>query len=79
MRLDVDDFGHRIVFMKLPRGVKGTCVENDDGSNTIVINEQLSDTDQLKVYRHELKHILRGHFGRDINLSDAELDASESD
>lgn len=30
-----------------------------------------------RVYQHELKHILRGHFGRDINLSDAELDASE--
>ena len=43
----------------LPSTIKGFITENADGQSIIVINCLLSKTDQIKAFRHELKHLKR--------------------
>ena len=43
----------------LPTTIKGFITENADGQSIIVINCLLSKSEQIKAFRHELKHLKR--------------------
>lgn len=43
----------------LPSKVKGVLLERDD--YIVFVNEYLSETEQAKAIKHELKHIEYGH------------------
>jgi len=48
----------------MPRGFKGHCNSNPDGSYSIFINSKLSFEVQREVYLHELAHILNNDFNK---------------
>lgn len=54
------------------RGV--TMCQFDDGENffTIVINSNLSEEAQLRVFRHEIAHIANRDFEKDIPIGELE-------
>ena len=43
----------------LPSTINGFITENADGQSIIIINCLLSKSEQLKAFRHELKHLKR--------------------
>lgn len=43
----------------LPSAIKGFITENADGQSIIIINCLLSKSEQIKAFRHELKHLKR--------------------
>ena len=43
----------------LPSAIKGFITENSDGQSIIIINCLLSKSEQIKAFRHELKHLKR--------------------
>ena len=43
----------------LPFTINGFITENADGQSIIIINCLLSKSEQLKAFRHELKHLKR--------------------
>ena len=43
----------------LPSTIKGFITENADGQSIIIINCLLSKSEQIKAFRHELKHLKR--------------------
>ena len=43
----------------LPSNINGFITENADGQSIIIINCLLSKSEQLKAFRHELKHLKR--------------------
>jgi hypothetical protein len=51
-------------------------VPNDDYTFDIYVNESYSETRQRKVISHELEHIKRDHFYRDIPITVKEAEAS---
>lgn len=53
---------------------RGMVTQNEDGSYTILINARLSDTDQRKAYRHELRHIKNYDFEK-FSVQQIEYDA----
>lgn len=55
--------------MDNPFGVKGSVHKNYDGSYTIIIDAHLNREQQIKVYEHELNHILNDDFDKqDVQL-----------
>jgi len=49
-----------IVLKDLPEEIRGFVCLGSDYEPIIVINSRLSREQQLKTYRHELRHIQRG-------------------
>lgn len=43
----------------LPSTINGFITENADGQSIIIINCLLSKSEQIKAFRHELKHLKR--------------------
>lgn len=55
------------IFIQLanfPTTTKEAITPNEDGSYTIFINARLSNEEQLKSYKHALKHIQNGDFDK---------------
>lgn len=50
----------------LPYNIKGGTMPDENGDYNIYINKGLSQEDKVKAYRHEVAHILSGHFRDDI-------------
>ena len=48
--------------IELPLTVKGVTVVDSDGNFNVYINILLSHAVQQKATKHELKHIISGHF-----------------
>lgn len=63
--LDADYF---VYYEKFPPSIRGLVTTNDDGTFSIFLNSQISDTWQLMTYVHEVQHIQRDDFynGRPI-------------
>lgn len=55
----------RTQIMPLPGSIRAFTVVKDD-YYTIFIRDDLSAEDQRKAYKHELDHIKRGDFDKDI-------------
>ena len=49
----------------LPYNIKGGTVPDENGDYNIYINKRLSPEGKVKAYRHEIAHILSGHFSDD--------------
>lgn len=43
-----------------------------DGGYTVYIDESLTDEARERAYRHALRHIVRGDFGRPVQEAEAE-------
>lgn len=68
---NVDFFIH---FVKFPTNEQAACVTvNRDGTYTILVNQEVSESRQRKAIQHELKHIEDGH----LYLNDIEVDRIE--
>jgi len=52
-------------FIPLPPTVRAVTVPSEDGFYNIYINSTLNRAAQEAAYRHELGHILGGHFHND--------------
>jgi len=61
----------KVELVKLPPRIKA-CVVRHDCYNTILINEDLAQSDRLLAYKHELAHIRRGDFHADRSASEIE-------
>lgn len=60
----IDEFGNNVIFLnKFP--VPSAITQNEDGSYTIFISNQLSDEKRMECYMHELKHINNDDFFKD--------------
>ena len=62
-------------FIRLPLSVKGFVLDSPDGYHNIYINDRLSSGLQREVYRHELRHIRKGHLNSTLPVSLCEQDA----
>lgn len=59
--------------------VKGAVMPNDDGTFSIYINSKLSPAERRRTIRHELAHIRRNHFYRQISKAQAEKEARSAE
>lgn len=67
------DYGVHLIYLDFPRGVRGTHTENEDGSFTIFINQNLSGSEKNRVYLHELAHIENNDLSSDESADIIEL------
>ncbi len=61
--------------LPFPLNVHALVQPNGDGSFDIYVNEYLSDARRARAIAHELEHIRRDHFYRDIELAQREAEA----
>ena len=61
--------------IELPRTVEGVTVPNGDGSFSIYINSLLSEAQRQETLRHELRHVERGHFYTEQDITVVEQEA----
>lgn len=54
--IDVDIIGY-----PMPRKIKG-FVNKDNGKYIIVVNNQISQEQQIKALEHEINHLVNDHF-----------------
>lgn len=47
-----------VQFLDMPGRTKAVCTQNDDYSYTIFLNSRLSYEQNLKSFKHEIKHII---------------------
>lgn len=75
---DVDYF---LLFMDFPHmGVPGVIASNSDGTANIYINTLYTDEVQRRTIKHELRHLVKGHFSIDtMSVEEKELDADDID
>lgn len=52
--------------------VKGATVPDSDGNYNVYINARLSEAQQLKTLKHEVRHIRRGDFHNRLTIWEAE-------
>lgn len=72
-----DQYGNNIHYVHhFP--IKGAVTKNEDGSYDIFINAQLSHEEKLRVYRHELHHILNDDFYK-VDVQEIEYEAHKRD
>lgn len=68
---------YQIQLIKFPPGrVKEAVTENEDGSYTIFIEQNLSREEQQKKFLHALSHILKDDFSKE-NIHNIERIAHE--
>ena len=66
------------VFIRLcsfPPHVGGMVVPNEDCTFDIYVNDTFSEERRREVIAHELEHIRRDHFYRDISITEKEAEA----
>lgn len=68
--------------LDLPIGVNGVTFLDENGDYNIYLNSRYSHDAQAKTFRHEIAHIIQGHFslGEDIHLLEEQAgrDASKA-
>jgi Zn-dependent peptidase ImmA (M78 family) len=65
------DFFVRIINIDVP----GVTVLDEDGNYNVYINARLSYEQRKEVLKHELKHIGKDHFYKDISVIECEKEA----
>ena len=68
------DEGIFIRLVRLPSTVYGVTVKDENGDFNVYINSDLSKSAQDRAIEHELKHIRRGDFYSDENITILEED-----
>ena len=63
-----------VILLNNANGVPGSVWHNSDDSYTIFIDAGLSDSEQKKVFQHEMSHIIKNDFEKE-NVQDIELNA----
>lgn len=54
-----------IVYLNLPEGVRGCVTDNlKNGYFSVVVDEKLTDAEQIEVIEHELSHIKSGDLSK---------------
>lgn len=66
-----------VFLMNLPGKKNEVIIENEDGSYTIVIDDQLSQEGKLQAYSHAYRHIESNHFEKD-NVQEIESETHRS-
>lgn len=61
-----------IRIIDLPYGVKGMTAKDENDDYNIYINARYSPDIQAIAYRHEIDHILKGHFYDDRSVREKE-------
>lgn len=64
-----------VQFIKMPGGMHGASVSNEDGSFTVFLDPNDPDEVQLDALRHELRHIENGDFD---NIQDKHVQILEA-
>lgn len=59
----------------MPYNVKAATIPDENGDYNIYINKRLSPEGKVKAYRHEIRHIVSGHFGGDKPVEEKEQEA----
>lgn len=67
--LDADYF---VYFWRLPLSIHGMVSTNDDGTYTIIINDRISEANQLIAYIHEVRHIQNDDFYNGLPIKKVE-------
>lgn len=67
----------RTVYYDLPNTIKGFTVSTNDDFFTIVLNQNLSHSQNMKTYFHELNHIMNGDFSKKSSVDMIEFYAHE--
>lgn len=62
-------------YIPLPYHIGGGTVPTDDAGYDVYLNSRLGEEAQEAAFRHELGHIISGHFDVDCTLTTAEKDA----
>lgn len=66
---------YNVVFADLPCTIRGFVRYNqEDDSNTIVLNSRLNRETQIECMKHELKHIERDDFYSEKSVDQIELE-----
>lgn len=65
--------------IELPPAINAFTVLDSDGNYNVYLNDRLGEEEKKRAYRHELAHILDGHFYRDIPVVECERIAKESE
>lgn len=75
----IEGIDYFIYFVKFPNTEGAALVTpNDDGTYTILVNNQVSESRQQRAIRHEIKHIEEGHFYlNDVSVDHIEIQAHE--
>lgn len=66
-------------FADLPLTVKGMTIKDEYDDYSIYINARLNVYAQMLAMKHELQHITKGHFSREMSVSDLEKDITIED
>lgn len=66
--------------IKLPGSIKGVTCPHSDGTYSVYINSNLSESCTYKTLKHELRHIEKDHFYDDTKSIEAvEAEAEQED
>ena len=68
----MDEIITRVVDM--PTEIKGITILDDEGNYNVYINDRLSHDMRHEVYEHEIAHIKRNDFHRDVDIRVKEQD-----
>ena len=63
----------QVVLMNLPTSVRGFVVMGNDGEPVIIVNARLTHEQNIRTYRHEKKHIMRGDMFNDSYIEYREV------
>lgn len=63
----------------LPTTIYSFVRQNPDGTYTIVLNARLSQEDRARHYKHEVRHITRRDFEKEIPADEIEAQAHRED
>ncbi len=62
-------------YTNMPTTIRSFVVSNNDMTFTIMLNARISSEQQLKAYKHELRHIQNGDYDKLCSADLIELNA----
>lgn len=66
-----------IRLVDMPPSVHGVTIKDAEGDYNIYINARLNEEARVETYRHEMQHVLLGHFYQDRPVADMEKEAEQ--
>lgn len=66
-----------IRLIDMPPSVHGVTIKDAEGDYNIYINARLNEEARVETYRHEMQHVLLGHFYQDRPVADMEKEAEQ--
>jgi hypothetical protein len=70
--------GVRVLVLPMPGRIRGNT-QRTSGGYLISINENLNDDARWEAFKHEMVHILRGDFNRDVPVEMIERDCGDDE